>query len=291
MFPAELSMVRSVKASGTAAPLARWSVFPQKTFRQLIVRHLTASDLLFFLPLALVLLAPAQSRSAERFTCTKNAYTTECTNGERRLRVIQDTQSPDGRYGIVWEVPWQDPHLKREDDGSEYLAAGGPPNFLVRLDAGMIVARLAGAHFGDHARYNHYEITAIWSPDSHLVGVLYQQKWSTDSARIYRLSANGVSGQALDLLPICRDVGRSNEAKLRGKSGEHYGHGAYVRAIGHDRTVAASCSMQIIKEDEYFHFAVRLRLDVGHHALGARLLDVRRCIDDQGPCAPVEPHP
>jgi len=270
MFMAGLRMARSVKASGQ--PLCG------------------IASLLFFLSLVLILLAPAQSWSAQRFTCTENAYTTECSNGERRLRVIQDTRSPDGRYGIAWEAPSQDPELKTEEDGSEYFAPGGP-NFLIRLDAGMIVTKLAGEHFGDHARYNHDEITAVWSPDSHLVAVLYQWKWGTDSARIYRLSANGVSGQPLDLLPICRDVGRRKEAKLRGKSGEDYAHSAYVRSIGNDGTVVASCFMQIIKKDDYFNFAVRLRLDVGRHGLSARLRDARRCTDDQGPCAPVGPHP
>ena len=233
---------------------------------------------------------PHNRGTAQRFTCTENAYTTECSNGERRLRVIQDTRSPNGRYGIAWEAPSQDPDLKTEEDGSEYFAPGGP-NFLIRLDAGMIVTKLDGEHFGDHARYNHDEITAVWSPDSHLVAILYQYKWGTDSARIYRLSANGVSGQPLDLLPICRDVGRRKEAKLREKSGEDYAHSAYVRSIGNDGTVVASCFMQIIKKDDYFNFAVRLRLDVGRHGLSARLRDARRCTDDQGPCAPVGPHP
>jgi len=197
---------------------ARGIVFLQ-VFRKPIVRRHTQSDCCFSSRSSSSCSRPHNRGTAQRFTCTENAYTTECSNGERRLRVIQDTRSPDGRYGIAWEAPSQDPDLETEEDGSEYFSPGGP-NFLIRLDAGNIVTKLDGEHFGDHARYNHDEITAVWSPDSHLVAILYQYKWGTDSARIYRLSANGVSGQPLDLLPICRDVGRRKEAKLRGKSGE-----------------------------------------------------------------------
>src|SRR5262249_17484584 len=84
-----------------------------------------------FVSLAIFLFVSAQSWSAERFTCMQGGYTTECSHGQRLLRVIQDTMSADGRYGIAWEVPSQ-AALKIEDDGSEYLPHGESPNFLIR---------------------------------------------------------------------------------------------------------------------------------------------------------------
>src|SRR5437870_5488561 len=101
----------------------------------------------------------------------------------------------------------------------------------------------------------------MWSPDSRFVALTYQTKWDTDAAVIYHLSAAGAAGTPLDLLPICRQAGRSREAKLRGKSGQNYEHVVDVRSVGNDGIVSAKCVMQVIKQDDYFAFAIRLKLD------------------------------
>jgi hypothetical protein len=242
------------------------------------------------LVLLLAVLAPAASMAEDHFTCTTETFTTVCRSGARELRVVEDTASPSRQYAVAWEVPAGARALKTESDGSKHLDGGAADNFLVRLDTGKVVTKLAGTHYGDHARYNHFEVAAVWSPDSRFVAVVYQSKWMTDVAAVYRLSAEGTAGKPLDLLPICRDVGRGREGRLRGKAGENYAHTVDVHAVGKDAIVSAKCGMQVIKQDDNFSFAIRLKLDPRHDALAARLIGARRCTNDRGPCAEREPH-
>jgi len=248
------------------------------------------SPLSWRLALVLTVLAPLPAAAEDRHACAAEAFTTVCRDGARELRVIQDTTSPSRRFGVAWQAPDAPGDVKTESDGSKHLDGGRADNVLVRLDTGTIAARLGGEHFGDHARYNHYEVKAVWSPDSRFVALLYQTKWNTDVAAIYRLSAEGSAGRPLDLLPICRKVGAGREAKLRGKSGRRYEQVVDVHSVANDGTVSAKCVMQIIKEDDDLGFAVRLRLDARGDALTARLIGARRCVDDRGPCAEREPH-
>jgi hypothetical protein len=242
------------------------------------------------LALLLAMLVPGVSAAEDHFTCAAETFTTVCRGGGRELRIIEDTASPSRQYGIAWEVPAEARALKTDSDGSKHFDGGAADNFLVRLDAGTVVTKLEGTHYGDHARYNHFEVAAVWSPDSRFVAAVYQSKWMTDAAVIFRLSAEGTAGKPLDLLPICREVNGSREARLRGKSGENYEHTVDVHAVGKDATISAKCGMQVIKQDNYFAFAIRLKLDPRNDALTARVIGARRCTNDLGPCAEREPH-
>ena len=248
------------------------------------------SPLSWRLALVLTVLAPLPAAAEDRHACAAEAFTTVCRDGARELRVIQDTTSPSRRHGVAWEAPAAPDDVKTESDGSKHLDGGRADNVLVRLDTGKVVTKLGGEHFGDHARYNHYEVTAVWSPDSRFLALLYQSKWSTDVAAVYRLPAEGAPGKPLDLLPICRRVGASREAKLHGKSGGRYEQLVDVHSVANDGTVSAKCVMQVIKEDDDFGFAVRLKLEARGDALTARLTAARRCVDDSGPCADRVPH-
>ena len=42
--------------------------------------------------------------------------------------------------------------------------------------------------------------------------------------------------------------------------------------------------MQVMKEDDYFGFAIRLKLASKNNTLAAKLINVRRCTDDNGSC-------
>ena len=242
------------------------------------------------LALILAALAPVADAAEEQHACVAEAFTTVCRSGERELRIIQDTTSPSRQYAVAWEVPDDAAPIKDPADGSKHLDGGAPDNFLVRLADGKTVSKLGGTHFGDRARYNHYEATAVWSPDSRLVAILNQSRWETDVAQIYRLSDAGAVSKPLDLLPICRNVGRKREPKLRRRSGEDYAHSVEVHSVRNDGTVSAKCSMQVVKQDDYFAFAIRLKVDARREALVASLLGARACRDESGPCAPREPH-
>ena len=53
--------------------------------------------------LAIALVAPAAA--VAETACTAETYTTVCRYGARELRIIRNTVSPSGAYGIAWEVP------------------------------------------------------------------------------------------------------------------------------------------------------------------------------------------
>jgi hypothetical protein len=237
------------------------------------------------LALVLVTLAPTAAAAAETHKCVADRYTTVCGNGATELRIIQNTISPSRQYGIAWEAPADPRKVEIQDDGSKYLEAA-TDNFIVRLGDGKIEAKLATEHFGDHARYNFNEILAVWSPDSRYVAVVYYSKWTTDVADVYRLAANGSASKPAALMPICRAVGKQAEAKLRDEQGPNYEHTLDVKSVGNDGVMSVKCSMQVMKGDDGFDFTIHVQLDAGERALAARLLDARRCGDDEeGPCA------
>jgi hypothetical protein len=126
--------------------------------------------------LALALLAP--TIGAAQGSCTAEKYTTVCRSGDRELRIIRNTISPSGQYGIAWEVPSDAIVDERLVDGvpDGSKTAGNPDgsrkagvavtNFLVRLTDGIPIRKVAGEHPGDRPFYNHREIEVTWSPNS-----------------------------------------------------------------------------------------------------------------------------
>jgi len=236
-----------------------------------------------------LILTALSSAAAAEGSCAPDKYTTVCSNSAGELRVIKDTASPSGKYGVVWQVP-ADTSADVRDDGSKSID-GDADNFIIRLSDGKIIAKLDTDHFGDHARYNFNEITAVWSPDSRFVAVLHQTKWSTDVADVYFMPPQGAAPKPVDLMPVCRTLGRDQEATLRRKTGNGYEHTADVKAIANDGVLSLKCAMQVRKEDDYFGFAIRIKLNVRKNALAARLIDARLCADDNGPCAMRTPHP
>ena len=236
--------------------------------------------------LALALFAPA---AAAEGACTAETYTTVCRDGTRELRVIRDTVSPSGAYGVVWEVPTdgtaQEWERNGERDGSklagEYDGArrGAPiKNFLVRLGDGKPIRRIAGDHMGDHPFYNHREIVVTWSPDSRYVAILHQVKWTTDVADVHLVSDGAVS-TPVSLRSICRNITRAEVKKRQRKIHEEYLVGVNVSSIGNDDTITAKCTMEAPKRDN-FEMGIRLKLRPRGGDLKAELVTTRMCGDD-----------
>jgi hypothetical protein len=164
-----------------------------------------------------IALAPAAiaAPTAAAPACSAETYTIVCHDGGRELRVIRNTISPSGRYGVAWEAPTdgsvEDWVQDGQSDGSKWAEGGSVRNFLVRLPDGKPIARLAGEHLGDHPRYNHTEV--IWSPDSRYVAIVNQSKWTTDVSDVFLVSDKGAS-RPLRLMPICASAVRLRAANL-----------------------------------------------------------------------------
>ena len=223
---------------------------------------------------------------AQAAGCAVEGFTTVCHKGDRELRVIKNTISPSGRYGIAWQVP-TDARVETWDDGSEISDTGSIKNFLVRLGDGIPVARLAGDHFGDHPRYNHREVVATWSPDSRYVAILNQSKWTTDVSDVYLVSDKGLLKSA-SLMPACKGASTKEVARRSGKGRDHYTYSLDVLSVGNDGSLVTRCALQVMKEDDYFAMVVRLKVADGG-ALKARVLEARLCNDERGFCAGREP--
>jgi hypothetical protein len=220
---------------------------------------------------------------AQAAGCAVEGFTTVCHKGERELRIIKNTISPSGRYGIAWQVP-SDASVETWDDGSEISDTGSIKNFLVRLPDGVPVARLAGDHFGDHPRYNHREVVATWSPDSRYVAILNQSKWTTDVSDVYLVSDKGLPKPA-SLMPACKSAATSEVARRSRKGGDGYTYSLDVHSVDNDGTIVMRCALQVIKEGDYFAMVVRLKVVADVGALKARVVEAQLCKDERGFCA------
>jgi hypothetical protein len=246
--------------------------------------------------IALVSLAPAALTAAVvKPACTAETYTTVCRNGDRELRIIRDTISPSGHYGVAWEVPhdgsaeeWEQ---DGEKDGSKLAGAydgsqeGGNRvrNFLLHLPDGKPIRRLGGDHMGDHPSYNHRELEVTWSPDERFVAILNQSKWTTDVSEVYAVSGD-VATKAASLVPICMSATKAEVARRRRKGGEAYVALVAVLSIGNDGTLLAKCLMNQIKKDD---FEMGVRVKIAPTGNGAQLIRAKLCGDDEkaGICA------
>jgi hypothetical protein len=237
--------------------------------------------------LALVLVAPAAA-AAQEHACVAQKYTTVCRDGARELRIIRNTTSPSGRYGVAWEAT-ADARLKEDSDGSKWTDGARTDTFLVRLSDGKPVAKLAGEHLGDHARYNHTEAVVKWSSDSRFVAILNQSKWTTDAADMYRMSEAGGPSKPLRLMPVCASATRSTAARRPHKGG--YTPSMDVAAVGNDGTITARCSMQVVKDGDYFAMGIRAKVIAAPNGLKAQVVEARLCgdNDERGSCATRDP--
>jgi hypothetical protein len=225
--------------------------------------------------------------AAQAAGCAVEGYTTVCHKGGRELRVIKNTISPSGHYGIAWQVP-TDASVDTWEDGSEISDTESIKNFLVRLADGAPVAKLAGDHFGDHPRYNHREVVATWSPDSRYVAILNQSKWTTDVSDVYLVSDKGLP-KPVSLMPACKSAATKEAARRSGKGGDHYTYSLDVHSVGNDGTIVTRCALQVMKEDDYFTMVVRVKVVADGGALKARVLEARLCKDERGLCGGREP--
>jgi hypothetical protein len=235
---------------------------------------------------AFVLSAPVTA-VAQAAACAVEGFTTVCHKSDRELRIIKNTISPSGRYGIAWQVP-SDASVESWDDGSEISDTGSIKNFLVRLPDGVPVARLAGDHFGDHPRYNHREVVATWSPDTRYVAILNQSKWSTDVSDVYLVFDKGLPKRA-GLMPACHSAATREVARRSGKGGDHYTYSLDVHSVGNDASIVMRCALQVIKDGDYFAMVVRVKVVADGRVLKARVLEARLCEDERGFCAGREP--
>jgi hypothetical protein len=163
------------------------------------------------------------------------------------------------------------------------------PTFLVRLGDSKVLSKLRGEHLGDRARYNHRIARAIWSPDEGWVTALYDGRWETGIANAYRIGAGGVS-EPLDLLKLCRAAEQVYFKRTPSKSKfDGYAQSVDVISIGNDGTLKAQCSMQVIKEEDAYSFAVHIAVRPSGKGLAAKITSFGRCKDDEdkGDCAPL----
>jgi hypothetical protein len=246
--------------------------------------------------IALALLAPALlSAAVAEPACVAETYTTVCRDGDRELRIIRDTVSPSGHYGVAWEVPkdgsveeWEQ---NGEKDGSKLAGmydggrTGGDRvrNFLLRLPDGKPIRRLGGDHMGDHLFYNHRELDVTWSPDERFVAILNQSKWTTDVSEVYVVSGV-VATKAASLVPICMSATKAEVAKRRRKGEAGYVALVAVSSIGNDGTLLAKCLMNQIKKDK---FDMGIQVRIAPTGNGIELVRAKLCTDDEnaGICA------
>jgi hypothetical protein len=241
-------------------------------------------------PLAVTALTSVAAAGAE--ACRAETYTTVCRHGEQELRVIRDTTSPSGHYGVAWEAPKDGSAEEWEQDGKKdgsklagtYDGNGDHVrNFLVHLPDGKPVRKLAGDHMGDHPNYNHRELGVTWSPNERFVAILNQSKWTTDVSDVY-VVANGTATKAASLVAICMNATKAEVAKRRRKGGEGYVALVAVSSVGNDGILTAKCLMNQIKKD---NFDMGIQVKLAPNGGNAQLVRAQLCADDEenGICA------
>lgn len=168
---------------------------------------------------ALLSLSPLAVRAAE--LCTHENKAIVCRSENRTIRVIAETTSPSARYAIGWIVP---PAMaakefeRNPEDGSLVLSGGEPEDVIVRLRDGAVISTIQSKHFGDHARYNHREITAVWSAGERRLLVWSNDKWETLASEAFRLDGRGELTGRDDVLALVRRIGKKRLSRRTGTS-------------------------------------------------------------------------
>ena len=166
------------------------------------------------------------------------------------------------------------------------VVSGCHATLLVRLPDGEPVVKLAGKHFGDRSRYNHIEVSVVWSPDNRHVAILNQSKWETEVSDVYRVSGNGVSNP-LNLLEACKRATKAEVVKRHPKGRDPYSLSMQVSSVHNDGTITAKCSMNVVKGDDYFETGMRVKIVADGNGLKAQLIATHLCgeNEERGLCA------
>lgn len=224
---------------------------------------------------------PAQAASP----CTPDEIgVTVCPHGKSELRAIRGTLSPHKHYVVAWATAngktGQDYELLKHADYQARFADEDVPTFLVRLADGKVVTKLNGTHWGDQARYNHKTLRAVWSRNERWVVVVNDGKWITDVADAYDLGASGAS-VPLNLLKVCLDAEHHYfKSKSPKSSFDSYAQSMDVKSVDNAGTVSAICTMQAVKQDDYYSFAIRVKLAAARKGIDAGIKSITLCKDD-----------
>jgi hypothetical protein len=232
-----------------------------------------------FVSLLLTASPAVQSASAQATACKAERATTVCKAGDRMLRVIQKSQSPDGRYGVAWTTRAAKPQgaqYEEAPDGAVTVHGADVDNFLVRLPDGKLLAKLAGEHFSDKPNYLSSDHFSYWSPDGNYLVEVNNGRWSTRFADAYRIAKDDRVSGRFDLLPFCKTALLAHDKELRG-SQKKYENNIVVKSVQADGTIELVCGMSIPRSDKDEQiFDVRLQLEPREGGMSARVLSIRR---------------
>jgi len=100
----------------------------------------------------------------------------------------------------------------------------------------------------------------------------------------------GGASEPIDLLKLCASAEQDyfKHAPI-GSRFDSYSQSVDVKSIGNDGRLQALCSMQVVKQDDSYSFALRIRLSPSAKRTAAKVEAVPLCKDDEteGDCAPT----
>lgn len=217
--------------------------------------------------LALAILVPAVLAAAAGSAaglngCSLERATTVCRTAGQVFRVIQESQSPSGRYAIAWLASAPGITFKINPvDGIVSVAGGQVRNSLIRLDDIAVVASDVGTHPGDLAAYNHRRSDVRWSADSGVVGILNHDKWETLSGMIFRIGQDGHAVGPFDLFAFGQEAGRRKLGQLPGADPADYAARVSIESVGNNGVIRTRVTMeQPGGGGQAYTFSMRLRV-------------------------------
>lgn len=155
-----------------------------------------------------------------------------------RLRLIEASASPDGRYGIAvgFEQPvdwsqYRDDYFK-DDEVYTPEQAEGLRNYVVELATRRIIGGTGAEFVGTRRRYNHRECILTWADDSSAFVQLHTAKWGYDSCFAGRIGPGPKLIGAVDL----------------GKAAETYAT-TFLKSRGREVRGSISLSVEEVKPD------------------------------------------
>ena len=132
-----------------------------------------------------------------------------CGTGKGAMRVVADTISPSKLYAFAWRSP---DGLPSGDD-----APSGVENILIRLSDGAVLAKLGGTYWATgKMRFNRYDSSAAWSPDSRAVIEVANSRWDSDSFVYYAL--DGATVTTVDLRTLVEPAMKAKLPKAKRES-------------------------------------------------------------------------
>jgi hypothetical protein len=223
--------------------------------------------------------SPIQPVIAQESACKPERATIVCNAGDRVLRVIQKSLSPDVRYGVAWmtrEAKPQGAKYQEAPDGAVTVHDADVDNFLVRLTDGKLLAKLTGGHFSDQPNYLSSDHFSYWSPDGGYLVVVNNGRWSTWFADVYRIDKDDRVSGHFDLLPFCKAALLAHDKELR-NSQKKYENNIVVKSVGADGIIQLICGLSVPRSDQDEQiFDVRLQLEPQQAGMSARVLSIQR---------------